>query len=336
MNTSLNPWQRANTDWMRDAHWGVMVHYLPDLPSAKEPAAITVDQWNRQVDRFDVAHFVETIADTGAGYLIFTIGQGSGYFCSPNRTYDQITGIDPNRLSHRDLVGEIAAALQKKGVRVIAYLPSHAPSKHREAVEALRCTPEWDASGWGLKPGCYYRQHPVDERLTEFQKYWESIIREWSLRWGKTVSGWWIDGCYYPDKMYRHADAPNFRSFAEAMKAGNPDSLVAFNPGVLVPVISHTEYDDYTAGESNVMVTANRHHVFTRFVNGAQFQVLTYLGDYWCYGNPRYPDELVIAYTKYINRFEGVVTWDAPILAEGRIPDVYLRQLAKVGRSAGL
>ncbi len=335
MKENSRKWKRANADWMRDARWGVMTHYLPDLPSAREPAAMTVSKWNQLVDKFDVPHFAETISGTGAGYLIFTIGQCSGYFCSPNKTYDRLTGIKPSRLSQRDLVGEIAMALKKRDVRLIAYLPSHAPSNHREAVEALRCTPEWDASAWGLKPGRYFRSRPVDERLTEFQHNWESIIREWSIRWGKTVSGWWIDGCYNADRMYQHADAPNFRSFAEAMKAGNPDALVAFNPGVLVPIICHTEYDDYTAGEANVMVTPNRYHVFNRFVKGAQFQVLTYLGDYWCYGNPRYPDELIVNYTKYINSFEGAVTWDVPINHNGKIPDAYIKQLSAIGRACG-
>ena len=51
-------------------------------------------------------------------------------------------------------------------------------------------------------------------RLAEFQRKWEAVIREWSLRWGKSVSGWWIDGCYFADQMYRFDDEPNFASFA--------------------------------------------------------------------------------------------------------------------------
>ena len=43
-----------------------------------------------------------------------------------------------------------------------------------------------------------------------------------------------------------------FRSFVEACKSGNPDSLVAFNPGVCNPIISITEYEDYAAGEVRV------------------------------------------------------------------------------------
>lgn len=83
--TIKTPWQRANTDWMRDAHWGVMTHYMADLPSSKEPADMTPERWNRHVDGFDVPRLVETIAGTGAGYLIFTIGQCSGYLPHADR-----------------------------------------------------------------------------------------------------------------------------------------------------------------------------------------------------------------------------------------------------------
>lgn len=134
---------------MRDARWGVMTHYLADLPSSKEPADMTPEQWNRYVDNFDVPRFADIIAATGAGYLIFTLGQNSGYFCSPNETYDRLVGVQPSRLSRRDLVGEVAIELQKRDVRTIAYLPSHAPAKHCEAAEGLACTPEWDASAFG-------------------------------------------------------------------------------------------------------------------------------------------------------------------------------------------
>jgi alpha-beta hydrolase superfamily lysophospholipase len=52
----------------------------------------------------------------------------------------------------------------------------------------------------------------------------EAVIREWSLRWGKNVSGWWTDGCYHADKMYRHADAPDIHC------------PVRMNAGLIAPV----------------------------------------------------------------------------------------------------
>lgn len=329
----MNHRMDTNTDWFQSAKWGVMWHFLADQPSASTAADMTVERWNALVDGFDIPALVQILKDAKAGYLLFTIGQCSGFFCSPNATYDGIVGVTPSRLSKRDLIGELADALDAVGIPFMAYLPSHAPSHHREAVEALRFTPAWDPSKWGLKPGTYSQEKPVDDRLSEAQQNWEAVIREWSLRWGRKVRGWWIDGCYYADRMYRHPDAPNFQSFASALKSGNPESIVAFNPGVVVPVIRYTECDDYTAGESNVMVTPNRHHPFDRFIDGAQFHVLSYLGNYWCHGNPRYPDALVSEYTRYINSFGGVVTWDVPLSTQGSIPEAFITQLNHLGSS---
>ena len=351
----MSDWKRANTDWMHQARWGMMTHFLADLTdiedttdeatqkfwrdweagirngSAPESSSKTsIDQWNRRVESVNVPALAQRIADTGAGYLVLTIGQTSGFYCSPNATYDRLVGLSPSRLSRRDLVADIAGELGKRNVRTIAYMPAGPPCQQREAVEALRCTPEWDASGWGIKPGTYLRRHPVDERLSDFQRNWESVIREWSLRWGTLVSGWWVDGCYYADKMYRHEDAPNFRSFTEAMKAGNPDALVAFNPGV--KVVCHSQYEDYTAGESNDLYTlVSPGAPFYRFMGGAQLHVMTFMGRFWCSGNPRFPDDLPALYTRHTNGFGGVVTWDVPIRPDGTIRDAFWRQLDKVG-----
>ena len=77
------------------------------------------------------------------------------------------------------------------------------------------------------------------------------MIRDWSQRWGDKVSGWWFDGCYWPNAMYRGAQMPNFASFAAAARAGNSSSIVAFNPGVIGRLLSITPEEDYTAGEIN-------------------------------------------------------------------------------------
>jgi alpha-L-fucosidase len=325
-------WQRANTDWLHAAQWGTFTHYLADQPSTHEAATIGIEDWQRQVDAVDVAGLARSIADTGARYHFLTLGQNSGYYCSPNATYDAIVG-EPSRLSKRDLVLELADALAAYDVRLMVYLPAHAPAHHREAVERLGFTPSWDASAWGIRPGTYLRQRPTDDRLSEGQRHWESIIREWSLRWGGKVHGWWIDGAYFADRMYRHADEPNFSSFAAALKAGHPDALIAFNPGVRMPVVSVTEYEDYTAGECDSLVAHDRYRPLQRFVNGAQLHVLSYLGEFWRVGEPRFSDALAAAYTRHVVDRGGVVTWDVPIDAAGRVPDVYLGQLAAIGKA---
>lgn len=155
-------------------------------------------------------------------------------------------------------------------------------------------------------------------------------MREWSTRWGTRVRGWWIDGCYFADEMYRHSDEPNFPSFAAALKAGKPDALVAFNPGVVVPVICHTESEDYTAGEISTALPECPGAWVERNGHKARYHILSYLGESWCKGEPRFPDELVIGYTRHVTGKGGVVTWDVPIQRSGRIPQAYVDQLGKI------
>ena len=74
--------QPNTTDWFHDARWGVMTHYLGAPPSTAGGAELTAEQWNRQVDAFDVPGLADQVASTGAKYLLFTLGQNSGHYCA--------------------------------------------------------------------------------------------------------------------------------------------------------------------------------------------------------------------------------------------------------------
>ncbi|MGC9349434.1 MAG: hypothetical protein ACP5JG_14945, partial [Anaerolineae bacterium] len=240
---------RPDMTWFRDARWGVFMHFLAHQASDRSPSTLTTESWNLTVDGFDVVGLAQQLDEVGAGYFFITLGQNSGFYLSPNATYDGLVGRGPSRCSDRDLVADLAAALEARGIPLLVYLPSHAPADDRVAVEGLRCTPDWDASKWQLRPGRYLRTTKTDARLSAFQRNWEAVIAEWSRRWGRKVVGWWFDGCYYPEKLYLHEDPPNFHTFRAAAKAGNPESIVAFNPGVREAFDVNTPYEDYTSGE---------------------------------------------------------------------------------------
>jgi len=320
------------TDWFHQARWGVMTHYLGAPPSSAGGAELTAEMWNKQVDTFDVAGLADQLASTGAKYLLFTIGQNSGHYCSPNATYDKIVGITPSKCSRRDLVADLAKALKSKNIKLMVYLPSGAPAADHVARKKLGW--RWGSPGGWQLPG-----EPVGGRLAEFQRNWETVISEWSLRWGKDVAGWWIDGCYFADQMYRSEDEPNFASFARALRAGNPQAIVAFNPGVRVPVVAHTKYEDYAAGEVNLdqlpkaVETCGGRWLECEGAK-AQFHILTFLGTSWCQGErPQWPDDKVIGHTKQIAGKGGVVTYDVPIQNTGLIPRPFVDQLRMIGRA---
>ncbi|MCD6286569.1 MAG: alpha-L-fucosidase [Anaerolineae bacterium] len=316
------------TTWFADCGWGVFCHWLGAPPSSDGGAELTAEAWNRQVDAFDVEGLACQLEATGAPYFFITIGQNSGHYITPNDVYDEYVGIQPSKCSRRDLVADLYGALHSRGIELLVYLPSGAPAADPVAVSRLG----WE---WGFEGGWPggWRARRTGKRLAEFQKKWEKVIWEWSMRWGPKVRGWWIDGCYFADEMYRHSDEPNFRSFAAALKAGNPDALVAFNPGVLIPVICHSEYEDYTAGEIASALPECPGPWVERNGHTAQYHILSYLGESWCKGRPRFPDELVVGYTKHVTSKGGVITWDVPIERGGLIPEPFVEQLTAIGKS---
>jgi len=318
----------SNTDWFAECGWGVFCHYLGAAPSTDGGGELTAAAWNALVDAFDVPGLARQLQSVHAPYLVLTLGQNSGHYLSPNATYDREVGICPSKCSRRDLVAELYDALHPRGIELLVYLPAGAPAADPVAMAALG----WE---WGFEGGWpqSWETRRTGKRLQAFQQKWEAVIREWSLRWGTKVRGWWIDGCYFADEMYRHNEAPNFASFASALKAGNPESIVAFNPGVVVPVLCHSEDEDYTAGEISEAFPTCPGPWVERNGHRARYHVLSYLGSSWCQGEPRFPDEFVLGYTRYVTGKGGVVTWDVPIQTSGLIPQPFIDQLGVLGNA---
>ena len=65
---------------------------------------MTVEQWNKMADGFDVEGMAKRLEQVGAGHYQLSIGQNSGYYLSPNAVYDRIVGIAPSKCARRDLV----------------------------------------------------------------------------------------------------------------------------------------------------------------------------------------------------------------------------------------
>ena len=300
--------------WMREAKWGVMTHYLADWKARELGAPMTVEKWNEVVDHFDVEGLAEQLKSVGAGYYLVTIGQNSGYYLSPNATYDRLAGIQPSKCSRRDLVADLYQSLHERGIRLMVYLPAGAPGGDSVARQALQ---------WQNGPN----------RNREFQLKWEHVIREWSIRWGPKVAGWWFDGCYWPNVMYRTEQAPNFASFAAAARAGNPEAIVAFNPGVVPRILSVTPDEDYTAGEINDPNSVEIRRAVDGRIDGTQVHILSYLGEKWGMGSPRFSTDQVVKWSRSICKQGAAITWDVPIQPSGLIAQPFIDQLTAVGKA---
>jgi hypothetical protein len=106
------------------------------------------------------------------------------------------------------------------------YLPCQTPNEDARAQRAF-----------GLPTGV--KDQPIDVTSA---RQWAEVIQEWSDRYGDGVAGWWFDGAY----EWVHFDEKIASIYASAVKHGNPNAIVTFNPGV--SLVRHTEAEDFTAG----------------------------------------------------------------------------------------
>lgn len=331
-------------DWMLKSPFGLMVHWLPPGPAPKRGEWIR--ELDRAVDRFDVNAFMEDFLRTGAGWLVFTIGQNTGMYSSPNSVFESMCG---NVCSRRDLVMEIAWRVKAAGKRFIAYLPCEVHTNQRMQR----------GLAWSTTPG-------MDQR--EFQHRYTKAVSEWSRRLAELLDGWWFDGCntwnIFNNKFM---DWPLWYT---AAREGNPNRAIAFNDGSLGagnPRPVHPECD-YLSGETEVLIDgkirlgrsldAPVYMPTSRFIEGTecQWHSLAPIDAFWAHGaftveigrlpylarsrfkvlphdyagrmeSPIYSDAELASFLDGVHSVQGAVTFNAGIYQEGILGEKTVEQL---------
>src|ERR1035437_2269639 len=95
------------TDWLHDARWGVMAHFIAETFEATAGVQFTTELWNEWVEAFDVEALARQLRPLNPGYYLFALTQNSGYMCSPNAAYDRYVGREVSRCSRRDLIVDL-------------------------------------------------------------------------------------------------------------------------------------------------------------------------------------------------------------------------------------
>ena len=308
--------QTSSADWMRHTKFGIMVVYLEQLQNGTPPLNMgKVTNWDSCVNDFDVNTFASQINQVHAGYVIFTLYQGSRFICTPNVHFEKTTGYARGQAtSHRDLIMDLSNALQKYKIKLILYVTADGLFRDDKSNIVFH------------SPMLRYKQNGDRFVATDtFANNWAPVLREWSMRYGKRISGWWVDGAY---KTHGYND-DLLEKFYNALKAGNPNSIIAFNNAVHPKIETYSKWDSYTAGEMNgfddLPPTGGK-------LNGRQWHILSYLGTDWFspavkYNGPGY-------LTGYINKVKaqgGVATINVAVYRNGSIaPDqlTFLKQLS--------
>jgi hypothetical protein len=304
-----------NTDWFHDAGFGIMFHYLKPMfvPDGGSK------EWNDAVNSFDAEKFADQARTTGAGFVMITLGQNSGDYCSPNAAFDSVMGIKPGELcSTRDLPADLIKALGKYNIPVILYLPSNPPVNNKLVSEKFH--------------------YPVgkDSATSQYnQPILENMIREWSLRYGTGVRGWWFDGLYEwnairstrMDMSVRH----NISTHTLAAKAGNHNSIVTYNYG-FGKIHANTPYCDYSSGEKQTIDEMPS----SRWVeDGVQWFLFTYLGEKWGGKGQQFKTEVLTSKAKQIVDNGGVLCLEVVVDVKGNILQHHLEQAVAVGKALG-
>jgi hypothetical protein len=258
----------------------------------------------------------------GADWLIFTIGQNEGYYCSPNRFLDDVL---PGRTSLRNLPVEIAQQIKSRHKRFIAYLSVEVAGQEPEVKQAF---------GW----------QDGDPTQCVFQLNYQRFIEDFATALDRLVDGWWFDGCY-PWPVFPNSNF-DFAAYIRAARAGNPEAICAFNDGAfcvggIAPV---TKLEDYHAGEAHMLVEGDiglgwwkghpRPYMPTsRFVDGVQWHCLLPVDSTFCgpeLPDQHYSDEVLHNLITRINEVDGAITLNLPIGEDGLIPRQTVEQMQRV------
>lgn len=297
-------------DRLYSSRWGVFIHYLDAVqndPAHPSNMDVGKTDWDSCVNDLDVDLLARQLHECGARFLFFTVMQGSRFMIAPNKTYDTITGMKPGEACcKRDLISDLYDALAPYGIDLYLYTTGDGPH---------------------LDPVCGPKMGFVSGKVSEtFVKNWASVMKEYALRYGDKIKGWWFDGCYrsafgYTDKL--------MEIYYKAVKEGNPNAIVAFNNGVAKYYKKNYRQEDFTCGEFNSFTVVPR----SRYVRGAQAFLLAPLGQGpnkkegadWSYPGARYDGKYMRDFVARCNEKGGVVAVEVGMKRDGRL---YPEQLA--------
>lgn len=290
--------QRAPTAWFRAAKYGLMVHW----GAASQPRSGPQEPFCEAVRDFDVQRFAGMVQETGAAYLIFTLTHGIHAFPLPLKSVDAVL---PGRTCSRDLPGDLANVLTKRGIKLIVYYDDGVGD------------PKWSkASGFLREDKSIFFEHEA------------AILREVGLRYGSKLAGWWFDNRY---------PLQHFEELDKAAKAGNPGRIVAFNSWIMP---KSTNFQDYWAGEvGGSLLPLPEKGFFNDHgpQSGLQPHVLIFLDDPWMHARPNtpihsplYSDQALATYVTDCNQKGAPVTMNIGVYQDGAPSPATLDQLKYV------
>jgi hypothetical protein len=284
---------RASTDWLTKTGYGLMFHWTsqsvnPD--GSNKP-------YEQAVNDFDVKKFANMVEETGAGYVIFTIGHAEQYCPAPIKSWEK---LHPGKTTQRDLIEEMANALNTKGIRLICYMNSYGTAKFGK----------------------------VDN--VEFYKTFTDILKEFGDRYKEKIAGYWFD-CWY--QIFEGFPDIPFEDFFKATKTGNKDRIICLNSWIYPSV---TPWQEFWAGEvASPVALPENGFMKDGPVPNLQYQALLIMEPYWVQEkaqmpNPRFTSAELSKYIRDCKDNKGTVTINLGIYQNGTVGEKALQVMREV------
>ena len=298
---------RASTDWFVKAGYGVMFHWT-DFTQPRDGIKMPYPD---AVNAFDVDAFARLIDAMGAAYVLLTLNHAHPHCPAPIQSWE---AIHPGWTTRRDLLGDIAGALEKHGIRFLLYINSPVLTKLGD-----------------IGPTGLYELTCSEEQFTEIHK---NVLTEIGSRYREKLAGYWFDSWYQSLAAYPNVPIDSIYRYC---KVGNPGRITAFNFWIF-PVLA--PWLDYWAGELNDLQNPfNSRYIQKGAGAGLQAHGLLSMLPSWVHGEtdpippPQFSAEDLTAYVKANMEHQAVTTINIGIYQDGTIEQSSLDVMRQLRRA---
>lgn len=250
--TQLSEQQRPTAAAFESMRMGVFTHMVYGLTIRPDGGSYgSIDEF---ADNFDVEAYADKMREVGAEYVIFTAWHLGMYNLGPNKALEKWL---PGHTAKRDLIGEVADALHKRGIKLIIYAHPN--------------------DGHDLKPGEKDRVGFITREKTEtglmpvFNDFINEVYAEMVARYADkpNLMGFWWDGWLGNG---RAIDMPRLR---QTMLRAMPRAISLsnfFDPAHIDYLSQEAYYNKGTPDNIDNLIA--RHHN----------QTTIFGGQWWCNG----------------------------------------------------
>jgi alpha-L-fucosidase len=179
----------------QDLEFGVIIHFSTNTFLNQEWGDGTASPSVFNPSQFDPEQWMKAIRDSGARYVVLVAKHHDGFCLWPTEQTNYSVKSSPWRGGKGDIVGDVARAARKYGLKFGVYLSP------------------WD------------RHEPKYKDSAEYDKYYNAELAEVATRYGDLVE-FWLDGAGSAGHVY------NFPKIIETLRTYQPNTVVFADTGL--------------------------------------------------------------------------------------------------------